>query len=326
MRTRSSRRTFLGWSALGAASLATSHRTPADENDGRRETYEYKEVGGCRIRLDVHRARGDDARPVVVWIHGGALIMGHRGGIDRALLAALVGAGHVVVSIDYRLAPETKLPGIIEDVQDACRWIRERGPELFRIAPERLAVMGGSAGGYLTLMTGFRVEPRPKALVSFWGYGDVAGAWYSRPDSFYRARALVSEAEARSVVGGEVLSEDLGQNRRSLFYLYCRQQGLWPREVAGYDPDTEPRAFDPLCPLRNVTAAYPPTLLIHGTKDTDVPYEQSELMDRELARRGVEHELITVPGGAHGLSGADPAVLADVRRRVLDFLAGHLRG
>ena len=71
---------------------------------------------------------------MVVWIHGGALIMGHRGGIDRALLGALTKAGYVVVSIDYRLAPETKLPAIVEDVQDACRWVRERGPKLFRVA------------------------------------------------------------------------------------------------------------------------------------------------------------------------------------------------
>src|SRR4051794_34766251 len=147
------------------------HRTPADENDGPRETYVYKEVDGCRIKLDVHRAPGHEVRPVVVWIHGGALIMGHRGGIDRALLGALTGAGYVVVSIDYRLAPETKLPAIVADVRDACRWVRERGPDLFRTAPGRLAVMGGSAGGYLTLMTGFRVEPPPRALVSFWGYG-----------------------------------------------------------------------------------------------------------------------------------------------------------
>ena len=263
---------------------------------------------------------------MVVWIHGGALIMGHRGGIDRALLGALTKAGYVVVSIDYRLAPETKLPAIVEDVQDACRWVRERGPKLFHIAPGRLAVMGGSAGGYLTLMTGFRVEPRPKALVSFWGYGDIAGAWYSRPDPFYRSQPLVSEEEAHGAVGRAVISEAVGKNDRSRFYLYCRQQGLWPKEVAGHDPDAEPRAFDPFCPLRNVTAAYPPTLLIHGTKDTDVPYEQSELMDRELARKGVEHELITVPGGAHGLGGTDPAVIADIRRRILVFLARHLQG
>jgi acetyl esterase/lipase len=321
----SNRRTFLGLSALGAASLALPRGSSAEEDDGPPETYVYKEVDGRRIQLDVHGAPRDGVRPVVVWIHGGALIMGHRGGIDPALLAALTGAGYVVVSIDYRLAPETKLTAIVEDVRDACRWVRERGPELFHIAPGRLAVMGGSAGGYLTLMAGFRVEPRPKALVSFWGYGDIAGSWYSRPDPFYRTRPLVSEEEARGAVGRAVLSEDRGKNDRPLFYLYCRQQGLWPKEVAGHDPDAEPRAFDPFCPLRNVTPDYPPTLLIHGTKDTDVPYEQSELMDRELARQGVEHELITVQGGSHGLGGTDPAVLADIRRRVLAFLAAHLQ-
>jgi acetyl esterase/lipase len=297
----------------------------ADEQDGLRQTYDYKVVDGCRIKLDVYGTPRGEVRPVVVWIHGGALIMGHRGSIDRAWLAALTAAGYVVVSIDYRLAPETKLPAIVEDVRDACRWVRERGPKLFQIAPERFAVLGGSAGGYLTLMTGFRVEPRPKALVSFWGYGDIAGAWYSRPDPFYRSRPLVSEQEARGAVGRAVISEDVGKNDRPRFYLYCRQQGLWPKEVAGHDPDAEPRAFDRFCPVRNVTAAYPPTLLIHGTRDTDVPYEQSELMDRELERNGVEHELITVSGGAHGLGGTDPAVLADIRRRVLAFLARHLK-
>ena len=186
--------------------------------------------------------------------------------------------------------------------------------------------MGASAGGYLTLMTGFRVEPRPKALVSFYGYGDIAGAWYSRPDPFYRRCPWSRRRRRGERRPGGHLGGSLGKDDRSRFYLYCRQQGLWPKEVAGHDPDAEPRAFDPFCPLRNVTAAYPPTLLIHGTKDTDVPYEQSELMDRELARKGVEHELITVPGGAHGLGGTGPAVLADIRRRILAFLAEHLQG
>jgi acetyl esterase/lipase len=320
---RVDRRRFFGSvAACAALARAASADVRADIN----HTYYYKLVDDCRIKADVYGASGDVSRPGVVWIHGGALIVGHRGGIDRALLGALVAAGHVVVSIDYRLAPETKLPAIVEDVRDACRWVRERGPKLFHVAPGRLAVMGGSAGGYLTLMTGFRVEPRPKALVSFWGYGDIAGAWYSRPDPFYRRQPLVSEQEARGAVGRAVISEDVGKSDRPRFYLYCRQQGLWPKEVTGHDPDAEPRAFDSFCPLRNVTAAYPPTLLVHGTRDTDVPYEQSELMDRELTGQGVEHELITVPGGAHGLGGTDPAVLADIRRRILVFLAKHLQG
>jgi acetyl esterase/lipase len=250
--------------------------------------------------------------------------MGSREGIDRALLDKLLKAEYVVVSIDYRLAPETKLPAILEDVQDACRWVRDKGPELFHADPKRLAVMGGSAGGYLTLTTGFRVEPRPVALVSFWGYGDIAGAWYSRPDPFYSKQPAVPKEEAYQAVGGSVIADSSGRNNRHRFYLYCRQNGLWPKEVTGHDPDQEPKAFDPWCPVRNVSGKYPPTMLIHGTKDTDVPYEQSAMMDKELARRGVEHELITIQDAGHGLAGAKPAVVDETRERVVAFLKKHL--
>jgi acetyl esterase/lipase len=80
-----------------------------------------------------------------------------------------------VVAIDYRLAPEAKLPAIVDDLRDAAAWIREQGPARFGIASERLAVAGHAAGGYLTLLSGHAVEPRPRALVSFYGYGDIAG-------------------------------------------------------------------------------------------------------------------------------------------------------
>jgi acetyl esterase/lipase len=224
----------------------------------------------------------------------------------------LLKAGYAVVSIDYRLAPLVKLPAIIEDVQDACRWVREKGSELFNVNTEKMAVMGGSAGGYLTLMTGFCVDPRPNALVSFWGYGDVAGEWYSRPDSFYRQQPLVSEEEAWREGGGRL-------------YLYLRQNGLWPQVVAGHDPDTEPKAFDPFCPVRNVSPSYPPTMLIHGTKDTDVPYEQSVLMANELARKSVEHEFITIPDGGHGLGNVDPEIVSKTYERVVGFLDRSMR-
>jgi acetyl esterase/lipase len=285
-----------------------------------KQTFTYKTVQKCEIKADVYQGSVRPNQPIVVWIHGGALIMGHRGGIDRALLDRLLKAGYVVVSIDYRLAPETKLPAILEDVQDACNWVREKGPKLFSADPKRLAVMGGSAGGYLTLVTGYRVEPRPVALVSFWGYGDIASAWYAKPDPFYRRQPLVSKEEAYRSVGSTMLSESSGKNDRSRFYLYCRQQGLWPKEVAGHDPEKEPQAFDAFCPLRQVTAKYPPTLLVHGTNDTDVPYEQSELMAKELTRKGVKHEFLTVQGAGHGLAGAKPSVLADMRKQVVEFL------
>jgi acetyl esterase/lipase len=290
-----------------------------------KETYTYKTVGACNIEADVYQLGKEKHRPVIVWIHGGALIMGNRGQMDRELLRRLLDAGYVVVSIDYRLAPETKLPGILEDLEDACKWVRVKGPELFGIDPDKMAVMGGSAGGYLTLSSGFRVEPRPKALVAFWGYGDIVGDWYSRPDPFYSKQKAVLKEEAYAAVGNKVISESSGKNDRPLFYLYCRQHGLWPKEVAGVDPDKEPKAFDRFCPVRNVTEKYPPTLLIHGTKDTDVPYEQSELMAKELDKKGVKHELMTISDAGHGLSGAKPGVMAKVHERVLAFLKEYLR-
>jgi dipeptidyl aminopeptidase/acylaminoacyl peptidase len=95
--------------------------------------------------------------------------------------------------------------------------------------------------------------------------------------------------------------------------------------VAGHDPDKEPHAFDAFCPLRNVTAHYPPTLLIHGTKDTDVPFEQSELMDKKLTRKGVEHELLTVKDAGHGLAEAKASVIADAQDRAVVFLKKYIR-
>ena len=73
-------------------------------------------------------------------------------------------------------------------------------------------------------------------------------------------------------------------------------------------------------PVRNVSAEYPPTLLIHGTKDTDVPYEQSVLMARELALHGVEHWFIPIQGGEHGLGGGDRGKIEAAYRSVLDFV------
>lgn len=200
------------------------------------KTYIYKTAGGCEIKADVYNADQSVTKPVVIWIHGGALILGSRKVPPKWLNPE---GRYVVVSIDYRLAPETKLPGIIQDIQDAYRWVCEQGPKLFRIDLNKLAVAGGSAGGYLTLMTGFCVRPRPRVILSFWGYGDITSTWYSRPSPFYSQQAPVSKEEAYRSVGSACLSEPPEKNLRHRFYLYCRQQGIWPKEVTGHDPDAE---------------------------------------------------------------------------------------
>lgn len=292
-----------------------------------KSTYTYKSADPCTIKADVYRLPGPAVSPVILWIHGGALISGGRGNLRRDQLERYLQSGFGVVSIDYRLAPETKLPLIIEDLRDAYQWVRSHAAE-WSLNPRRIAVIGHSAGGYLTLMAGFKLEPPPQALVSFYGYGDIVGPWYSQPDPFYSRKPAVSKEEADQAVAAQPISEETGRPRGK-FYLYCRQNGLWPREVTGHDPASEPGFFSPYCPVRNVTRQYPPTLLLHGDQDTDVPYDLSVAMAAELKKRGVQHEFISLEGRGHGFDGgngglADP-LNAQTFERVLVFLREHLK-
>lgn len=288
-------------------------------------THTYKTVGAVAIRADVYRATVAGVRPAILWIHGGALIMGSRAGLHPDQAKRYLDAGYTIIAIDYRLAPQVKLAQILTDLEDAYRWVRAEGPTRWGIDPDRIAVMGHSAGGYLSLTAGFLLRPRPAAIVAFYGYGDIASEWYSRPDPFYRRQPLVTREAAVASIGDQVVSEDF-DNHRSRFYLYTRQQGLWPLEVAGHDPDREPRAFDRFCPLRHVTPDYPPTVLLHGDDDTDVPFAQSVLMAEAFQRERVPHDFIRMAGRGHGFDGAmgDPVVIGAFDRTIA-FLNARLR-
>ena len=108
-------------------------------------------------------------------------------------------------------------------------------------------------------------------------------------------------------------------------YLYYRQNGLWPLEVGGRDPKNALDFFAPYCPEWQVSPDYPPTLLLHGDQDTDVPYAQSVQMARALHRVDVEHQFITIPGGGHGFDGAwDEPVVRKAFDAVIAFLDRHV--
>lgn len=187
MRKHASLDSMLRRQFIATAAAACLRAQPSEP-----ETHVYKKIAGCEIKLDAFSALANDPKPVAVWIHGGALIFGsRRKSPNSPLVRTLLDVGFCVVSIDYRLAPETKLPGILEDVSDAFGWIRKHAKKL-GIDPDRVVVCGGSAGGYLTLMAGSTLNPRPKALVSYWGYGDIVGPWTSRPDPFYLRQAAVT--------------------------------------------------------------------------------------------------------------------------------------
>jgi dipeptidyl aminopeptidase/acylaminoacyl peptidase len=111
---------------------------------------------------------------------------------------------------------------------------------------------------------------------------------------------------------------------RGELYLYYRQNGLWPQEVGGWNPETEREKFEPYMPTCNVDGDYPATILVHGTADTDVPYEQSVIMEQLLTEAGVEHEFLTIAEGGHGWGTWTKEQYLDARQKTLAFLRRHL--
>jgi len=305
------------------------------------ETVTYKQVGDCALQLDVYPSERPGPSPVVLWLHGGALMFGDRtlGAPTSAIRQRCAEVGIATVAIDYRLAPETKLPHILADVLDAVWWLQQEGHR-FNLDGARFAVLGQSAGGYLALLLGGWSVPPPKAVVSLYGYGDVTGAWYTTPSRHYTSLPAVTEDEARAALSPTPLSAapldftlPLTAAPRYRLYLYTRQQGCWPDYALGVSPQTHPEAFAPYCPVRQVTAAYPPTLLLHGTADTDVPCAESLALAAVLQGVGVPHQLVTVPEADHvfdllvtpeAMAAPEPSAAAQACTTAVAFLSKYL--
>src|SRR5262245_278470 len=110
------------WTVTFAATMCVLMIAPSLHARVVKKTHTYKSVKKLDIKADVYREDDEQKRPVVVWIHGGALINGHREAVPQRLKDDSLKAGYVFVSIDYRLAPESQLPDIIADIEDALKW------------------------------------------------------------------------------------------------------------------------------------------------------------------------------------------------------------
>lgn len=272
-------------------------------------THTYKSVQGLHLKADVYHPGGSTPVPVLVWIHGGGLIAGSRDMTSyppqRQQVKRYLDEGFAVVAIDYRLAPETKLDNILQDVRDAVRWVRAKAG-LLEVDPERVALVGHSAGAFLAMLAG--ATEKPRAVVSLSGYGEITGEWYTKPALHYTAMPPVSADEARRSIGGQPIATSPFPSERFRFYVYCRQQGLWPNEVTGFDPGMNPEQFERFSVSRLATASFPPTLLLHGDTDHDVPLMQSKLIAERLKQLGVTHRLLVLEGKGHNF---DEEILVD---------------
>ena len=277
------------------------------------QTIRFKEGPGYSLQGDLYSATGA-SMGTIIYLHGGALIWGSRKGLPAWEADLFTREGFDVAALDYRLAPETKLAGIVQDVRDGLDWVRHQGAR-YGLNTENLFVVGSSAGGYLSLLSG-TFPHRPAAIVSFYGYGDILADWYTQPSGYYLQKPLIGRDEAYRAVGVQPVSE--GPRERFLYYLYCRQQGVWPTEV---------EATPEYCPLHQADEGFPPSLLLHGDRDTDVPYDQSVQMNNRLQALGVPSRLITLTGKEHVFDHAqDDLAVQQALATVVGFLKEQCGG
>lgn len=144
-------------------------------------------VGAHRLAVDVYEPAGvadRTARPAVLMIHGGGWAAGDRGELrDLAMLAAREGV--VAFSMDYRLTSQhgVRWPMPADDVAEVLAWLRTHAGDL-RIDPQRIALLGGSAGGHLAAWAARDPDPakRPARLIVLWGPWDLGPLPDDGPD------------------------------------------------------------------------------------------------------------------------------------------------
>ncbi|PYR90712.1 MAG: hypothetical protein DMF84_19930 [Acidobacteria bacterium] len=236
------------------------HKIPAI----RFEERTFASYQGQTLTLDIyHPAYLHDAIPGVVVIHGGGWQHGDNSEFV-ALNAYLASRDYVVAAINYRLAPRWRFPAAAEDVKTAIAYLKGHASE-FPLDPSRLALLGRSEGGQLALLAAYTArDPSIRGVISLYAPSDLTAA-YAHPSP-----ALLYDT-----------------------------RGLLERYVGG-PPAREQKAYFAASPINFVTAASPPTLLVHGARDQMVPAEQSARLDDRLRDAGVKHVFAELPWATHG--------------------------
>jgi len=263
----------------------------AEKSDFKKQTYTFKKINQHEIRADVYTTDTANKRPVVVYFHGGGFVFGNRdAGLQSALRDRLLKDKCIIVSADYRLAPETKIEQIFKDAEDVYNWTNKEGPQLFNADTNKIIIMGTSAGGQLSLHLGLK-SPRPKAVVLISSPGDYSAFNWETGDV-----SILKTAPEYAVVGQNEISYG-DHEKRLVLYLFLRDKELWMYEVFGFDVSKNLKDFKDFLPINNLDAGYPPTLILHAKIDADVPYSQAEVLDAAMSKMKIKHELYTAKEG-----------------------------
>lgn len=231
----------------------------------------YREGHGLwKLDLAMPKAHSESPRPAVVIVHGGGWSRGDkRANVWARYPVEYAKRGFVAVSVNYRLLPDHPFPACIEDVKTAVRWLRANADK-YNVDGNRIGAYGNSAGAHLALMLGLS-GPDP-VLEGDGPYLDQSS----------RVQAVVGSASPTDLFNWT--SESESTNR-----------------LLGGDPETMPARARLASPLYHVTADAPPILLIHGTNDATVPYEQPQRLMQALVAVGARDvSFKSYPGAGHG--------------------------
>ena len=232
---------------------------------------------GVKLTMDLYRpAQASAPAPLVVYIHGGGWTGGDKSdGVGLIFKEELTRRGYAYASINYRLAPKYTFPAPIEDVKCAIRHLRANA-EKYDIDPQRIGVIGGSAGGHLAALL---------------GVSDAQAGWDTGEylDQSSRVQAVVD------LYGPADLRVMLAQS--PLKYAL---------QVFGAASNQDP-VLDVYSPVTYISPDDPPFLIMHGDLDEVVPLAQSEILYDRLKNGGVPAELVIVKNAGHSFqSEGDP--------------------
>ena len=225
---------------------------------------EYSAPGGESLKLDAHIPEGKGPFPAVILVHGGGWTAGHKTvNFVQALFPLLDQTGMAWFTIDYRLAPRHPYPAARLDVEAAIAWVKKNAKR-YHVNPNKIALMGESAGAHLVNLVGAKNAAGVAAVVCFYGPIDMV--------------TFARKFEGKPATDG-----------MKTFFL-----------IDEYD-DAAKAKLREASPHTYLSKKTPPFLVIHGTRDQAVPYDQATLHVKLFREKGIPVELITVEEGIHGV-------------------------
>jgi acetyl esterase len=244
------------------------------------------------VPVRIYTPQGRGPFPALVWCHGGGWVVGDLDGADATARHLTVGANCVVVSVDYRLAPDAKFPGPLEDCYAVTRWVASNAAGL-NVAPGQIAVGGDSAGGNLAAAVAMLARDRGVAAPVF--------------------QLLVYPATNRDF--GTASYRDNAEG-----YQLTRDTMIWYwNHYLRNDADAANPYAAPLqaTDLRNL----PPALVI--TAEYDPLRDDGEAYARRLEQAGIPTVCTRYQGMIHGFFGMSAAI--DQGKQAIDQASRALR-